>query len=146
MEFKIKVQKTLNDLVYQDLKRKILTGEIPSRTRLMEIELANKMNVSRTPIREAIRRLAEDGLVQVEPRRGAFVSNISIKDMLDVFETRADLEGFTAYLAAQRITEEQKAEQKYWDDIRFPFGKTSEDVFAIYLLMSFTSQVRIGSF
>ncbi len=112
MEFKIKVQKTLNDLVYQDLKRKILTGEIPSRTRLMEIELANKMNVSRTPIREAIRRLAEDGLVQVEPRRGAFVSNISIKDMLDVFETRADLEGFTAYLAAQRITEEQKVEMR----------------------------------
>lgn len=96
--------------MYLELKHKILTGEIASQTRLMEIDLAEKMNVSRTPIREAIRRLADDGLVKVEPRRGAYVANISIKDMLDVFEVREDMEGFTAYLAAQRITDEQKVE------------------------------------
>lgn len=108
MDFQLKVQKPLKELVYLELKHKILTGEILSQTRLMEISLAEKMNVSRTPIREAIKRLAEDGLVKVEPRRGAYVANISIKDMLDVFEVREDLEGFVAELAAQRITDQEK--------------------------------------
>lgn len=110
MDFQQSGQKPLKEIVYLELKHKILTGEIASQTRLMEIDLAEKMNVSRTPIREAIRRLAEDGLVKVEARRGAFVANISIKDMLDVFEVREDMEGFTAYLATQRISEDQKEE------------------------------------
>ena len=110
MDFQLKVQKPLKELVYLELKHKILTGEIASQTRLMEIDLSEKMNVSRTPIREAIKRLADDGLVKVEPRRGAYVANISIKDMLDVFEVREDMEGFVAKLASQRITEEQKVE------------------------------------
>ena len=109
-DIQLKVQKPLKDLVYLELKHKILTGEIVSQTRLMEIDLSEKMNVSRTPIREAIKRLADDGLVKVEPRRGAYVANISIKDMLDVFEVREDMEGFVAKLAAQRINEEQKEE------------------------------------
>lgn len=100
----------MKDLVYLELKHKILTGEIVSQTRLMEIDLSEKMNVSRTPIREAIKRLSDDGLVKVEPRRGAYVANISIKDMLDVFEVREDMEGFVAKLAAQRITDEEKAQ------------------------------------
>ena len=107
-DIQLKVQKPLKDLVYLELKHKILTGEIVSQTRLMEIDLSEKMNVSRTPIREAIKRLADDGLVKVEPRRGAYVANISIKDMLDVFEVREDMEGFVAKLAAQRITDEEK--------------------------------------
>ncbi len=110
MEIQLKVQKPLKDLVYLELKHKILTGEIVSQTRLMEIDLSEKMNVSRTPIREAIKRLADDGLVKVEPRRGAYVANISIKDMLDVFEVREDMEGFVAKLAAERISEEEKEE------------------------------------
>lgn len=112
MDFQLKVQKPLKELVYLELKHKILTGEIASQTRLMEIDLSEKMNVSRTPIREAIKRLADDGLVKVEPRRGAYVANISIKDMLDVFEVREDMEGFVAKLASQRITEGQKLELK----------------------------------
>ena len=107
-DIQLKVQKPLKDLVYLELKHKILTGEIVSQTRLMEIDLSEKMNVSRTPIREAIKRLADDGLVKVEPRRGAYVANISIKDMLDVFEVREDMEGFVAKLAAQRISDEEK--------------------------------------
>ena len=110
LDFQLKVQKPLKELVYLELKHKILTGEIASQTRLMEIDLSEKMNVSRTPIREAIKRLADDGLVKVEPRRGAYVANISIKDMLDVFEVREDMEGFVAKLASQRITDNQKVE------------------------------------
>ena len=109
-DIQLKVQKPLKDLVYLELKHKILTGEIVSQTRLMESDLSESMNVSRTPIREAIKRLSDDGLVKVEPRRGAYVANISIKDMLDVFEVREDMEGFVAKLAAQRITDEEKAQ------------------------------------
>ena len=108
LDFQLKVQKPLKELVYLELKYKILTGEIASQTRLMEIDLSEKMNVSRTPIREAIRRLEDDGLVKVEPRRGAYVANISIKDMLDVFEVRENMEGFAAKLASERIDDEQK--------------------------------------
>lgn len=110
MEIQLKVQKPLKDLVYLELKHKILTGEIVSQTRLMEIDLSEKMNVSRTPIREAIKKLSDDGLVKIVPRRGAYVANISIKDMLDVFEVREDMEGFVAKLAAQRINDEEKEE------------------------------------
>lgn len=108
MDVDLQIQKPLRELVYLELKHKILTGEIQARTRLMEIDLAERMNVSRTPIREAIRELATDGLVVIEPRRGAYVSDISIQNMLDIFEVREDLEGLAAGLAAQRITEEEK--------------------------------------
>lgn len=108
MNVDLQIQKPLRELVYLELKHKILTGEIQTRTRLMEIDLAEKMNVSRTPIREAIRELASDGLVTIEPRRGAYVSEISIQSMIDVFEVREDLEGLASYLATQRITEEEK--------------------------------------
>ena len=117
MNFDLQIQKPLRELVYEELKHKILTGEIASQTRLMEIDLAEKMNVSRTPIREAIRELAADGLVTIEPRRGAYVSRISIDDMLDVFEVRENLEGFAAYLAAKRINEEQKVKLKELMDL-----------------------------
>lgn len=110
MNFEKKSQKPLKELVYLELKHKILTGEIPSQTRLMEVELSEKLNVSRTPVREAIRRLTDDGLVQMEARKGAYVAKISIKEMLDVFEIREDMEGFCAYLAAMRSTPEQKKE------------------------------------
>lgn len=122
-DIQLKVQKPLKDLVYLELKHKILTGEIVSQTRLMEIDLSEKMNVSRTPIREAIKRLADDGLVKVEPRRGAYVANISIKDMLDVFEVREDMEGFVAKLAAKRITEDEKDQLK---EIAFEYEEAIE--------------------
>lgn len=108
LDFEMRAQKPLKEIVYLELKHKILTGEIPTGKRLMEVELAKKMNVSRTPIREAIRRLADDGLVQMTERKGAYVAQISIKDMLDVFEIREDMEGFCAFLAAGRSSDEQK--------------------------------------
>ncbi len=114
MKFNLPIQKSLMELVYLELKDKILKGEIESYTRLMEISLAEKMNVSRTPIRKAIKKLADDGLVTIEPRRGAYVSKISVKDMVDVFEVREDLESFAAYLAAQRIKDPQKSQLKHY--------------------------------
>ena len=98
----------LREIVYEELKRQILVGEISPGTRMMEVDLAEDMGVSRTPIREAIRKLEKEGLVTIEPRRGAYASDISIKDMLDVLEVRQDLEGMAAAMAARKVTEDEK--------------------------------------
>lgn len=98
--------KPLRETVYEEIKIKILQGKIPPKTRLMEVALAEKMGVSRTPVREAIRKLEEEGLVTIEPQHGAYASDISKKDIMDVLEVRLDVERLAAKLAAQRITEE----------------------------------------
>ncbi|MFR8853537.1 MAG: GntR family transcriptional regulator [Oscillospiraceae bacterium] len=96
----------LREIVYEELKRQILVGEIAPGTRMMEVELAEEMGVSRTPIREAIRKLEKEGLVTIEPRRGAYASEISVKDMVDVLKCVRS-EGMAAALAAEKVTEEE---------------------------------------
>ena len=97
----------LRDVVLNTLRQAILTGELKPGERLMEIHLADKMGVSRTPIREAIRRLELEGLVTMIPRRGAVVAQITEKSMADVLEVRRALDAFCAELACDRITEEE---------------------------------------
>ncbi len=102
----------LREVVYEELKKQILAGSITPGMRMMEVELAEDMGVSRTPVREAIRKLEKEGLVTIEPRKGAYASDISVKDMVDVLEVREELEGLSASLAASRITEEELARLK----------------------------------
>lgn len=78
----------------------------------METNLAEEMGVSRTPVREAIRRLEQEGYVEMIPRRGAYVAGLSIKDVNEVFEIRGALEALAAELAAQRASEEEIEEMK----------------------------------
>ena len=78
----------------------------------MEIQLANKLGVSRTPIREAIRKLELEGLVLMIPRKGAEVAQITEKNMQDVLEVRKALEELSVQLACERITPEQVEEMK----------------------------------
>lgn len=73
----------------------------------MEIPLAEELGVSRTPIREAIRKLEQEGFVVMIPRRGTYVADISLKDISQVFEIRSALEELAAALAAERITDEE---------------------------------------
>lgn len=80
--------------------------------RLLEIHLANQLGVSRTPIREAIRKLELEGLVIMMPRRGAEVAQITEKDLRDVLEVRRELDALCAELACDRITEEEKQKLK----------------------------------
>ena len=110
LNFDLQNHRPLREIVYEELKRQILIGEIAPGTRMMEVELADDMGVSRTPVREAIRKLEKEGLVSIEPRRGAYASDISIKDMVDVMEVRQDLEGMAAGLAAAKATDSEKAE------------------------------------
>lgn len=102
----------LRDVVFNTLRKAILTGELKPGERLMEIHLANQLGVSRTPIREAIRKLELEGLVIMIPRRGAEVAQITEKNLKDVLEVRRALDALCAELACERITEEEKAALK----------------------------------
>lgn len=95
----------LRDLVFNTLRQAILRGELKPGERLMEIQLAEKLGVSRTPIREAIRKLELEGLVLMIPRRGAEVAKISPKALEDVLEVRGSLEDLAALLSCERITD-----------------------------------------
>lgn len=96
----------LRDVVFNTLRNAILTGELSPGERLMEIKLADKLGVSRTPIREAIRKLELEGLVVNTPRKGAEVANISAADLRDVLEVRKSLEILAINLACQKMTQE----------------------------------------
>jgi DNA-binding GntR family transcriptional regulator len=102
--------KPLRELVFESLRESIISGMLNPGERLMEIQLAEEMGVSRTPVREAIRKLELEGLVVMIPRKGAYVAGLSLKDIADVFEIRRALEGLAAELAAERITEEELEE------------------------------------
>ena len=93
----------LRDVVFNTLRRAILRGELKPGERLMEIQLANKLGVSRTPIREAIRKLELEGLVLMIPRKGAEVAEITEKNLRDVLEVRCALEELAVQLACDRI-------------------------------------------
>lgn len=102
----------LRDVVFNTLRQAILTGELKPGERLMEIHLANQLGVSRTPIREAIRKLELEGLVIMIPRRGAEVAQITEKSLKDVLEVRKALDALCVELACDRITEEEKQNLK----------------------------------
>lgn len=103
----IEQYKPLRDIVFETLRTAILDGKLKPGERVMEVQLAEKLGVSRTPVREAIRKLELEGLLVMLPRKGAYVADVSIKDVLNVLEVRASLEGLAASLAAERITEEE---------------------------------------
>ena len=95
---------SLREVVYNSLRDTILRGDLKAGDRLMEIPLAEKLGVSRTPVREAIHMLEEDGLAITLPRRGAQVASMSEKDLLDVMEIRNSMDELAAVKACERIT------------------------------------------
>lgn len=106
-KLEIRNYKPLGEVVFEYLRESILNGDLKPGERLMEISLAEQMGVSRTPVREAIRKLEKEKFVEMIPRKGAYVADLTAKDILDVLEMRIILEGFAAALAAERISEEE---------------------------------------
>lgn len=102
----------LRDVVFITLREAILKGELEPGERLMEIALAQQLGVSRTPIREAIRKLELEGLVLMAPRKGAVVAEITPKDLKDVLEVRKHLEEMAVKLACEKATKEDLEELK----------------------------------
>ncbi len=112
LDLKIDEYLPLREVVFQTLRNAIIQGEFQPGERLMEITLANKLGVSRTPVREAIRMLELEGLVVMIPRKGAEVANITVKDLKDALEVRMALEALSVRLACERITEKGKEDLK----------------------------------
>ncbi len=103
----------LRDVVFNSLREAILRGDLLPGERLMELQLAAKLGVSRTPIREAIRMLEQEGLAVTVPRKGAEVAKMTLKGMEDVLEIREALDELAVQLACVRISEEQLQELQH---------------------------------
>jgi len=120
----------LRDVVFNTLRQAIIKGELKPGEKLLEISLADQLGVSRTPVREAIRKLELEGLVVMVPRKGATVAGITKKHLMDVLEIRRALEELAIELACERITPEQLAELKATEK-SIKDAKDSEDSFAL---------------
>ena len=99
--------KPLREVIFNTLREAIIIGELKPGERLLEVQLSEQMGVSRTPVREAIRKLELEGFVNMLPRRGAQVADLSVKDIMDVLEVRASLDGLATELSAERITQDE---------------------------------------
>ena len=97
---------SLRSQVFQTIRDDILKGKYEENDELREATLGKELGVSRTPVREALRQLELEGLVQLVPNKGAFVTGISEKDVRDIYLIRARLEGLAARMAAKNITPE----------------------------------------
>ncbi|HLY94030.1 MAG TPA: GntR family transcriptional regulator [Gaiellaceae bacterium] len=100
-------RRALVDKLAADLQARMLSGELPSGTRLRQAALAEEFGVSRTPVREALRKLQASGFVELRPNKGALVRGLSPREIRHAYEVRAELEGLAADLAAQRIRHDQ---------------------------------------
>ncbi|MEJ2122130.1 MAG: GntR family transcriptional regulator [Alphaproteobacteria bacterium] len=100
---------TLKEAVYESLKGMILAGDLVAGSRLTEADLAGRLNVSRTPLREALNKLEREGLVTNKPRHGYFVTIFDLKTAEDAFDLREVLDGYAAQRATQTIGEDDKA-------------------------------------
>jgi len=108
----------LSDKAYRLIKHKIVTLQLPPAALLDERALMHDLGLGRTPVREALLLLAQEGLVKILPRRGMFVSEIHITDLQQIFEMRLELEGLCARLAAERIKPQQLAEfERLFDEL-----------------------------
>lgn len=96
----------LRDVVFNTLRDAILTGKLVPGERLMENQLADKLGVSRTPVREALRMLELENLVELVPRKGAQVLDMSEKDIVNILEVRSALEGLATSLACKKMSKE----------------------------------------
>jgi len=97
------------DRAYDELRDRIVTLRLAPGTVLREDELMRDLEVGRTPLREAVKRLALENLVAVQPRRGTFVSAVEASDIVNITEVRAELEGYAAALAAERLSDDHRA-------------------------------------
>ena len=109
LELNINAYLPLRDVVFHTLREAILKGELKPGERLMELQLAAKLGVSRTPVREAIRMLEQEGLAVTVPRKGAEVARMTEKDMEDVLQIRRALDELAVGLACDNMTEDKLA-------------------------------------
>ncbi len=101
---------SLRGRVFHKLREDILNGKYKEHEELKEAAIGEELGVSRTPVREAFRQLELEGLIQIVPNKGAYVTGITSKDVKDIYMIRSSLEGMCARLATEHITKEQLEE------------------------------------
>ena len=121
---KIQIHRPLREEVYDALRRAIVQGELPRGRRVVETELAGRLGISRTPVREALRKLEAEGLLSKGPGSNLVVNDLSSKDVEETFSIRAVLEGFAARLAAERATPEQVANEIFGKKVSTKWVRT----------------------
>ncbi len=94
----------LNQRAYDEIRRRILDGELLPSSPISEYQVAAALNISRTPVREALKRLEEEGLVWSIPNKGTFVTELSAHDIMEIYQVRERLEGLAARIAAQQMS------------------------------------------
>jgi DNA-binding GntR family transcriptional regulator len=100
------MRKSISQEIYEKLKERILDGDLPPGTHLLENKIAEQAGISRGPIREALRQLEADGLVEVRANIGTFVHTLSIEEVTEIYTVRSLLEGYTVTLAAEKVTQD----------------------------------------
>ena len=151
-DFQINEYLPLRDVVFETLRQKILKGELKPGERLIEVALAQRLGVSRTPVREAIHKLEQEGLVVMAPRKGAQVATISAQSVRDVLEVRKAMECLAVCLAISRITPQERialrqAEEAFaaasrGNDLRLIAQKDEEFHKVIYMATMLLNNLR----
>ncbi|MFR2891864.1 MAG: GntR family transcriptional regulator [Peptoniphilus grossensis] len=122
-------KKSLSNLVYRDLKEKILKNKLLPGDKLIEMEIASNLGVSRTPVREALKKLEEDGLVTSFPRKSYIVSKISVKEAKNLYIVRKSLEPLAVELLAQKgLGENTKYFQDVNEELRLAIENKDEEL------------------
>lgn len=119
----------LRDSIAESIRNSIINGKIKPGERLLEPNVAKLLGVSRTPVREAFFQLESEGLVEVMPRKGAIVSDISIKDATELYSVRSVLEGLAAKYASKNISKEKIGELKKINEQLIALAKSESDNF-----------------
>ncbi len=132
---------SMTDRAYRQLEEQIVTLQLPPGMVLSEQLLAQKLDIGRTPIREALQRLAREGLVLILPRRGILVSEINIRTQLRLLEVRRELERLLARLAAERSTTDERAEFQRIADGMLSASVDNDDMAFIRLDQEFNTLV-----
>jgi DNA-binding GntR family transcriptional regulator len=120
--------KLRREIIHGLIRSRIVKGELPAGTRLSEVELADSMKASRTPVREALIQLQEEGLLEIVPRRGPVVRHISPHEMAELLMIRESLEALAANWASTRMTEsELEALHAEWEEVQRNVSMATRD-------------------
>jgi len=123
-----KENKSLTSLIFEKIREDILNGRYATGDKLVEIKLADELGVSRTPVREALKQLELDGLVDNIPNRGVVVKGISKEDIDDILTIRLSIEGLVGQWAAERVTDQEIRElEEIYDLMEFYVTKGDVD-------------------
>lgn len=140
----------LSEQVYITLRQAILTGSLEADTKLNEVKIAEQLNVSATPVREAFRKLAKDGLVVIRPWKGVTVKGYTPEEIISMYQCREVMEGLGARLCAENATDEQLQELKdvydEWNTAKEPQLKAELNMHLHNLIMHYSHNERITEY